>query len=844
MMRGWKARLLGVGKTLVRHARARPDTELEQAALRVAIMLLVYGYFYYLFNFGETDLSPSARRDMLHLYGPVFLGLSAVLLARILFDRGISPPRRLAGAVIDISSCSYFLYLSDETGAILFGVYLWVTLGNGFRYGLKYLAFSAVISIAGFGLVIWANPFWQVHVWVGASMMMMLVLIPLYAGFLIRKLHKAISQANEASQAKSAFLANMSHELRTPLNGVIGIADLLRETPLNKEQQELTDAIHVSALTLHKLIENVLDISRIESGRLSSVEEDYDLHQLLNAMTTMLQLQAQRKGLLLATHIAPHTPYLLHGGAQHLRQVLINLVGNAIKFTEHGRVDVYVRPFPANAQTWLRFEVVDTGIGVPPDKQQWIFESFAQADASITRRYGGTGLGTTISRQLVEMMGGRIGLSSQPGEGATFWFEIPVQVRSPQPAHERLPEKLQVGVLASPGLERKLGELIHDWNGNAVPMNGLADAASHRVFDSTGIPDVLVVERAMHSFEPAQFIRLLHDSPGLEHLPVILIDSGATENEDPGWMKAGYSAVLHHPLNPALLFNALREAASRKGPPDNVISLAEHFQSRAGRAKLRILVAEDNPTNQRVLRGLLEHAGHEVVMAGDGEEALLALEANAGSFSLAIMDMHMPGLSGPETVKRWRFIEQGHLPIIMLTADARSEAERQCRESGADDFLTKPVNTRMLLDKVARLAFSGKSDSGKAAASGRQAAAAILDDAALKELAELGGGLDFVRLLIEEFRQDSARALQAAHQALETQNHGAWKEALHMLRGGASDVGALAMADACAEAERIRPFEIAQPVASEWLATINAAQQAAVAAMDEFLARHQDAGGM
>lgn len=842
MMLGLKTRLYESGRAIVRRMRSRPDTEFEQALVRAAIMLLVYGYFYYLFNSGETDLSATVRRQILHIYGPILLALSFSLLARIAFDTRISHLRRLTGVVIDISSCSYFLYLSNEAGTILLVVYLWVTLGNGFRYGLRYLMFSALVSVAGFSLVIWLNPFWQDHLWLGTSMILILVLIPLYASFLIRKLHNAAKQAHEASLAKSSFLANMSHELRTPLNGVIGIAELLRETPLNKEQQELTQAIHASAMSLHNLIENVLDISRIEAGKLSLLKEDYDLHQLMNTMVVMLEPQAHRKGLLLAAHIAPRTPFLLHGDVQHLRQVLINLIGNAIKFTEHGRVDVFVTSHDKDGRTWLRFEVSDTGIGIPAEMQRQIFESFTQADASITRRYGGTGLGTSISKQLVEMMGGHIGLASQAGEGTTFWFELPVQER--KLAGEQLPEKLRVGTIANPELGYRLAELIRGWHGEALPLDGQAGSMLRLLSKPEDAPAAMVAERALLGDDPAQFIRLLHDSPGFGHFPVILIDPGASEHQCSAWMKAGYSAVLQTPVNPTLLFNALHEAASRKELPDNVVSLAEHFQARAGRTRLRILVAEDNPVNQRVMRGLLEHAGHEVLMAGDGEEALNLLEANAGKLSLAILDMHMPGLSGPETVKRWRFLEKDHLPVIMLTADARNEAEQQCREAGADDFLTKPVNSRLLLDKIAQFALAGKDDISRTATDRTRKPASVLDESILKELAEFGGGFDFVRELVEEYRQDSSRALQATCQALADRNYGAWKEQLHMLKGGASDVGAQAMAEACAEAERIKPFEIAQPLAADLLAAVNEAQQAALAAIDDFLARQQSVFGL
>jgi two-component system sensor histidine kinase RpfC len=366
----------------------------------------------------------------------------------------------------------------------------------------------------------------------------------------------------------------------------------------------------------------------------------------------------------------------------------------------------------------------------------------------------------------------------------------------------------------------------------------------HLPSEAAETPDALVVERSLLGTEPALFVRLLHDCPGLGQLPVILVDMDAADHQDAMWVRAGYATVLHAPLNPTLLFNALHEAASHKALPENVVSLADHFQAKAGRVSLRILVAEDNPVNQRVMRGLLEHAGHEVVMVANGEDALAKLEADADQFSLAIMDMHMPVMSGPEAVKRWRFMEQGHLPVIMLTADARGEAEQQCREAGADDFLTKPVNSRDLLDLVARLTQQRHAEPVKSAPRPQVPDQRVLDDIVLLDLAQVGGGLDFVRDLIEDFRQDSSRALQATETALTAQDFGTWKDQLHMLKGGASDVGALAMAEACAQAERIKPFEISLPVAREHLARVTAAHRAAIAALDEFLASQRNVLGL
>ncbi len=824
------------GQDIVRRVRSRPDTEAQQALLR---LIIVSGFYLY-FSISVLDHSPQIA-DQVHLLGVTFTLASLALLVGPLIDTKASVIRRSLAMALDFFVATYMLSISGETGAPVVATYLWVTLGYGFRYGMPYLFVSTMASATGFAIVYAYNPFWQTHTALWWGIWLTLVVVPIYASSLLKQLHKAIRREQEASKAKSQFLANMSHELRTPLNGVIGIADLLRETPLNKEQQELTQAIHTSAQTLHKLIENVLDISKIEAGKLTQSNEDYDLHHLLNTTVLMLEPQAQKKGLLLATHIAPQTPYLLHGDVQHIRQVLINLIGNAIKFTEHGRVDVYVRPFAQRKQSWLRFEVVDSGIGIPAEMQGRIFDSFTQADASITRRFGGTGLGTTISKQLIEMMGGRIGLVSQPGDGTTFWFEIPAQEQEKE--QEILPGKLRVGTLVSLELGQRLGSLIRSWDGEILPMNAPAGAVMHLLSEAVETPDALIVERGLLGTDPALFVRLLHDSPGLGHLPVILIDSESTELQDMAWMKAGYSTVLHSPVNPTLLFNTLHEAAYHKDLPDNVVSLADHFQAKAGRVKLRVLVAEDNPVNQRVMRGLLEHAGHEVVMASNGEEALSLLESNASQYSLAIMDMHMPVMSGPDAVKRWRFMEKGHLPIIMLTADARGEAEQQCRDSGADDFLTKPVNSRALLDMLARYSQTLQPEPVRQASAKRQDTP-VLDESVLIDLAEVGGGIDFVRDLIEDFRQDSNRAMQATRQALQEQNYGTWKDQLHMLKGGASDVGALSMAELCAEAERIKPFEIALPLAAESLAKVSDAQQAALAALDDFLARQRNVLGM
>jgi two-component system sensor histidine kinase RpfC len=816
--------------------QARPDTEFQQALIRFVIGVIAYAYFS-----SSLIAHPEYIYSSIHFVALFFITTAALILTGTLINAGISRPRRILGVIVDFCTASFLLMIGGETSAPLVGIYLWVILGNGFRYGVSYLYFSTVLAGISFGAVLLFNPFWHLHQALGLGILFMMVIVPLYAASLTSQLHAAVKRANEANQAKSSFLANMSHELRTPLNGVIGVAELLAETRLDKEQKEFAQIIRGSAHTLLELIDNVLDIARIETGKLTTTSEDFDLHRLVNGTIAMMETQAQRKGLVLSAHIAPQTPFHLNGDGRHLRQVLINLVGNAIKFTEHGRVDVYVRPVGQGQPQRLRFEVVDTGIGIPQAAQARIFDSFTQADPSVTRRFGGSGLGTTIAKQLIETLGGQIGLHSREGEGSTFWFELPFAVQaapeSADPEHFELP--MRVAILAGHELSPRLLSMVGEWGAEPVLAENTTRLAAELASVGNGgaLTGAVVVERTSLPGDPAAFLRLLRDDPELATLPVILIESDASTpaTRDSERVRDGFASVLRTPVNPTLLFNAIHAATSRD-MPDNVVSLGSRFQPQPPTpGKLRILVAEDNPVNQRVIRGLLEHAGHQTFLAHDGEEALAMLDSDDRAYDLAIIDMHMPQLSGPEVVQRWRFLEKGHLPIIMLTADARAEAHAQCKEAGADTFLTKPINSRELIEVIGQLVKAAPQSMPEPLALPKSSEARVLDESVLDELAQLVGPA-FVDELLASFVADSARSLRDVGRALQTQDHSQWYDQLHMLKGGASDVGAQRLAECSAEAERIKPYEIVEPLARGHLETVTAAFDEAQAALAAYQA--------
>lgn len=791
------------------------DSEPEQAIkirLPISIAMLVYFCLPWqseLTFFQHIFTVPS-------LVGIAYFSSALFIAIALLINPVPSPTRRVLGMFADLGSLSVVMFMAGDKSVFLFVFYLWVILGNGFRYGIFYLYAAFIIGIVGFISAISFGEYWQhpQHKPFGLSLLFLLILIPLYSAFLITKLHAAIATAKQANEAKSRFLANMSHELRTPLNGVIGVADLLSETQLNHRQRDFVSIMRASAHTLLSLIENVLDIAKIEAGKILISSEPFDLHRLVHGVMAMQIPMGETKGLRVSCYIDPSLPYSLEGDPQHLRQVLINLLGNGIKFTDSGSVKLQVMPAAKQTDKTLqiRFEIIDTGIGIPKDAQQSVFNDFTQVTGGGQRNAGGTGLGTTIAKELIELMKGHIGLESEVGKGTTFWFELPFK---PVATDNTQLAETPMLILSSETIQQQLAETLAGWKIQYQHVTSTAKAFAElmRLADSDSAYDTLMIDQqCMQDINPQQFASMIHAEPQLAHLSLILINPSEQSRRDPK-LREHFVCIIHDINAKPQLFNAIHAAQSSHYVQDEkVVTLAQHYAAQSHARPLRILIAEDNKVNQQILAGILEHAGHQTYVAETGEKALDMLTESLHELDMLIVDMNMPDYSGTEVVRAMRYFDtQIHLPVIMLTADATPEAQKRSLDAGADVFLTKPINSRGLLEAIAKLAKieSPKPINYAPTISNPLDTSAWFDSQTIQDLSMLGNDNNFLTSLIDGFEKDGQKHIQIIQTAVENDDYIAFRESLHALKGSAAEMGAKPLTELCRKAELLKRNQIA-----------------------------------
>lgn len=851
----WRTRIRGLLRGIVPtraadHEAGLDDLGREQGQVKVRLLNGLVALTYLVLIHYPVNLRDGVPNWFAFLVA--FIGFSVLLLVLGRYARKSSLLRRLIGNVGDVCAISYVMIATGTAGIPLFILYLSTTLGNGFRFGVWAMRASAALSLVGFAGVVFLSPEWRnLPLTVPIGVFLALMLLPAYTSHLIRQLASATRRAEEASAAKSRFIARMSHELRTPLTGILGTTELLEANKrLTREDRSLLQVIKESVKVSMRQIDNVLDFSKIEAGKLAVEQIDFDLHEVLNRAARLVRPVALEKGLRLVLRIDPAMPYELVGDPHHLNEILLNLLSNGIKFTEAGYVSLEARLVEAEQNSALiRFEVHDTGIGMDEDAAAHIFDAFSQADTSTTRRHGGTGLGTTIAKQLVELMGGRLQVRSAKGQGTVFVADVRF---ARQPLHDGRGDAVVGGLLGGVRLlliskDRALGNrlsaAVREWG---VSVSAQADVAEVPRLLARGIrlgsPLQLVLVDAGLAVDAgaAHALGDVLEKAALSATPVFLV--GDVPAEEATLRAQGYAGALSGDLPSQLIFNVLHASFASEAMEDRAVVQVEPWAwSHPGRFRPRVLVADDNRTNLMILRKILERARYEVDTADNGNQALEMLQRHR--YKVAVLDMHMPGRDGVEVMREYRFSRHGaRTPVIMLTANATIDAKVESADAGADAYLTKPATASDVLSTIKKVLDDSQVHQFPVNAGTGVSQAVdvpLLNTEVIADLDRLYGDPGDMKSLLDTFESDSRRLLHELGTAIEAKDKARFHDLVHALKGNAANIGALRLVQLSYEVENLGVLDLYRD-GRKLLEQFNGLLDQSLEAMREFMTAEGD----